>query len=98
MSLAPDEDGFRATFGLRPNEVLFHGGGFDLLSLVPFAKRLLGRQEAVREFTVGELFDAIEHAASGGGVGCGITIALHGTRPGASRTAWPVSFGRYAAR
>lgn len=46
----------RETFNLRPNEYLFNSEGLDFLGLF---KGLLGAKETVREFTVGELYDAV---------------------------------------
>jgi hypothetical protein len=56
VRLWSDTYGYRHTFGLRPNEHLFHSEGFDILGLF--------QQGSVREFTVGELYDAISQADS----------------------------------
>lgn len=53
--LSSEERGFRDTFGLAPDEFLFHPEGLDFLGLCS------GR---VREFTVGELYEAVSRASS----------------------------------
>ena len=53
-------DGYITTFGLAPNEYLFHSEGIDLLGIGALADRLLRRPKfVVRDLTVGELHDAI---------------------------------------
>jgi hypothetical protein len=55
VNLAPDEGGYRATFGLGPNEYLFNaeGTGLGAASITLFSSR------SVRSFTVGELYQAL---------------------------------------
>jgi hypothetical protein len=61
VTLCSEETGVRETFNLRPNECLFHSEGW---SLFPFAfTSLHGSVEpTVREFTVGEPFEAARKA------------------------------------
>jgi len=56
--LHSEEHGFRVTFNLAPNEYLFNSEGFNAFELLG---RLFGVKEGstVREFTVGELYDAV---------------------------------------
>ena len=51
VQLASEDHGFSETFGLGENESLFHSEGID-----PFGPFGHGQ---VREFTVGELYDAL---------------------------------------
>ncbi len=55
VNLAPDESGYRATFGLGPNEYLFNaeGTGFGAALTTLFSN------PSVRAFTVGELYQAV---------------------------------------
>lgn len=58
VQLHSNEDGFRKTFSLGPNEFLFHseGWGPDLYDILA----LFGRTpKTIRDFTVGELYTAV---------------------------------------
>ena len=55
VNLASDEGGYRAAFGLGPNEYLFNSEGFGLGA----AMITLFSHSSVRAFTVGELYQAI---------------------------------------
>jgi hypothetical protein len=61
VTLASEETGLRETFSLGPNEYLFHAEGWN-----PFPFRFTSLFDAVestvREFTVGELFEAVRKA------------------------------------
>lgn len=57
VQLSSVEHGVRPVFNLKPNENLFHSEGFDLVGL--------SSSESVREFTVGELYDAVCRASKG---------------------------------
>ena len=57
IRLSSKEHGYRRTFSLGPDEYLFHSEGFDFLGL-------FSRGISVREFTVGELYDAVCGATS----------------------------------
>lgn len=58
VTLASEEKGLRETFNLGPNEYLFNSEG-----LFPFGfTSLFGPEPTVREFTVGELFEAVQKA------------------------------------
>jgi acyl carrier protein len=58
--LSSEENGLRETFNLEPNEYLFHSEGLDI---GPVFVTLFGREESkVREFTVGELYEAVKRA------------------------------------
>ncbi|QNI31299.1 DUF1493 family protein [Alloacidobacterium dinghuense] len=60
VTLASEEKGLRETFNLGPNEYLFHSEGWDIF---PFRfTSLFGVEPTVREFTVGELFEAVRKA------------------------------------
>ena len=59
VQLSSEEHGYRLTFGLGPNEYLFHSEGFDLFGLC-------SRGSSVREFTIGELYDAMCRKTSDG--------------------------------
>lgn len=58
INLAPDETGYRRTFGLGPNEYLFNSEGFGLGT----ATITLFSNHSVRAFTVGELYRALVKA------------------------------------
>jgi hypothetical protein len=61
VTLASEEKGLRETFNLGPNEYLFHAEGWELFPLR--LTSLFGDTEPViREFTVGELFEAVRTA------------------------------------
>jgi len=63
VALCSDETGVRMTFNLEPNEYLFHSEGLELF---PFEMTsLFGSAYSVREFTVGELFEAVCKAKAG---------------------------------
>jgi hypothetical protein len=64
VALRSDETGVRETFKLGPNEFLFHSEGLELF---PFKMTSLFSSAAhsVREFTVGELFEAVRKATAG---------------------------------
>ena len=61
VALCSDETGVRRTFNLEPNEYLFHSEGLELF---PFEMTSLFSTTAhsVREFTVGELYEAVRKA------------------------------------
>jgi len=60
VPLAAENDGYRTTFGLQPDQYLFHSEGLDLLGTGAFIRRLRGEAPAtVRDLTVGELHKAI---------------------------------------
>jgi hypothetical protein len=69
--LASPEDGYRSTFGLAPNEYLFHSEGVDMLGFGRLLARLFRRTDeapaVVRDLTVGELFAAILRRQRDGG-------------------------------
>jgi hypothetical protein len=53
-------DGYRSTFGLGPNEYLFHSEGLDLLGLGVLIDRVLRRpRSTVRDLKVGDLHEAV---------------------------------------
>jgi len=53
-------DGFRTTFGLAPNEYLFHAEGFDLVGASKVMGGIFRRSRpVVRDLTVGQLHEAI---------------------------------------
>jgi len=54
VALSSKEHGYRLTFGLGPDEYLFHAEGLDLFGL---------SSGPVREFTAGELYDAVCRAS-----------------------------------
>jgi len=55
--LSAEDRGLRETFNVEPNEYLFHSEGFDI---APTILSIFGREApTVREFTVGELFEAV---------------------------------------
>lgn len=60
VELCSEEDGYRKTFNLAPNEYLFHPEGF---CFNPFnlIRKLLGLNETeiIRKLTVGELYDVV---------------------------------------
>lgn len=59
--LCSEETGVRQTFNLGPNEYLFHSEGFGPDGMAP--SLLFGPADPiVREFTVGELYDAVRNA------------------------------------
>lgn len=58
VQLSSPEDGCRRTFGLGPNEFLFHSEG----SWPDFLSPLSSPPPVIRRFTVGELFDAVRGA------------------------------------
>ena len=59
--LCSEGKGVRETFNLDPNEYMFHSEGFDI---APVFLTLFGREgPKVREFTVGELYEAVKKAA-----------------------------------
>ena len=58
VNLAPDETGYRGTFGLGPNEYLFNSEGFGFGA----AAIALFSNHSVRAFTVGELYRALVKA------------------------------------
>ena len=61
--LATPHDGYRSTFGLGPNEYLFHSEGVSLFGVGPLLARLIRRgpdvPTTVRDLTVGELLSAV---------------------------------------
>ena len=58
IRLCSEEHGFRETFNLGPNDVLFHSEGFG-----PDLPTLFGRPSPmIRAFTVGELYRAVQEA------------------------------------
>jgi len=61
VALCSYETGVRKTFNLEPNEYLFHSEGLELF---PFEMTSLFSTTAhsVREFTVGELYEAVRKA------------------------------------
>jgi hypothetical protein len=61
VTLCSEETGVRETFNLGPNEYLFHSEGLELF---PFEMTSLFTTTAnsVREFTVGELYEAVRRA------------------------------------
>ena len=58
VNLASDEGGYRAAFGLGPNEYLFNSEGFGLGAAII----TLFSHPSVRAFTVGELYQAMRKA------------------------------------
>jgi len=56
VCLTDSEGNLRNTFELKPNEYLFHSEGFDLLPLWWFG---IGHKPSVRDFAVGELYEAV---------------------------------------
>jgi acyl carrier protein len=57
IHLSSEEDGYRKTFDLAPNEYLFTSEGgmvHELMSLF--------NNSVIRPFTVGELYSAVQHA------------------------------------
>jgi hypothetical protein len=56
VELGSEAHGKRPSFNLGVDEYLFHGEGFDLFG---FVRRLRGNGRTVREFTVGELYNAV---------------------------------------
>ena len=61
VTLCSEETGVRETFNLGPNEYLFHSEGWDPLPFT-FTSLLDSIEPTVREFTVGELFEAVRKA------------------------------------
>ena len=61
VTLGSEETGGRETFNLGPNEYLFHSEGWNSS---PFRLTLLfdSIEPRIREFTVGELFEAVRKA------------------------------------
>jgi hypothetical protein len=61
VALASDETGVRKTFNLEPNEYLFHSEGLELF---PIEMTMLfgATAHSVREFMVGELYEAVRKA------------------------------------
>jgi hypothetical protein len=57
ISLSSEDQGYRATFGLGPNEYLFHSEGGEI-----WEPTTLFGTNTVRAFTVGELYLAVERA------------------------------------
>lgn len=58
VELGDQDDGIRQTFGLGPNEYLFTAEGIG--GLIDLIRWLGGKPEPkVRQFTVGELYDAL---------------------------------------
>jgi hypothetical protein len=55
VNLASDKTGYRAAFGLGPNEYLFNSEGFGLGAAII----TLFSNPSVRAFTVGELYQAL---------------------------------------
>jgi hypothetical protein len=55
VALSSKEHGYRQTFTLGPDEYLFHAEGLDIFGLC---------SGPVREFTAGELYDAVCRASS----------------------------------
>jgi hypothetical protein len=51
IQLSCEAHGYKQTFNLEPNEYLFHTEGFDVLGFF--------HEYSVREFRVGELYDAV---------------------------------------
>ena len=64
VALCSDETGVRETFNLEPSEFLFHSEGLELF---PFEMTSLFGTAAhfVREFTVGELYEAVRKTKAG---------------------------------
>jgi hypothetical protein len=63
VCLSSPEHGYRQTFGLGPNEFLFHSEGFgpdrsDVLSLF----RESSHPQVVRRFSVADIFNAVKNA------------------------------------
>lgn len=52
------EDGYRKTFNLEQNEFLFNSEGFNPFQLITMLLKKSGKSK-VRDFTVGELFEAV---------------------------------------
>jgi len=69
--LATPHDGYRSTFGLGPNEYLFHSEGVSLFGVGPLLARLTRRgidaPTTVRDVTVGELLGAVLRTRRGSG-------------------------------
>ena len=63
VTLASERAGLRELFNLRPNEYLFQAEGWDLFPF-RFTSLFGGVEPIVREFTVGELFEAVTKARS----------------------------------
>ena len=61
VTLCSEETGLRETFNLGPTEYLFHSEGLDLFPF-RFTSLLSAVEPTVREFTVGELFEAVRKA------------------------------------
>ena len=63
--LCSEETSVRETFNLGPNEYLFHSEGFGPVGMAP--SLLFGQAfPTVREFTVGELYEAVRKARDAG--------------------------------
>lgn len=61
VTLGCEETGVRETFNLGPNEYLFHSEGWSLFPS-RFTSLFDSIEPTVREFTVGELFEAVRKA------------------------------------
>jgi hypothetical protein len=61
VTLCSEETEMRETFNLGPNEYLFHSEGWDPFPF-RFTSLLNAVEPTVREFTVGELFEAVRKA------------------------------------
>jgi len=61
VTLSSEETGVRETFNLGPNEYLFHSEGLDLFPF-RFTSLFEAVEPIIREFTVGELFEAVRKA------------------------------------
>jgi len=58
VRLSSEENGYRETFNLGPDEFLFNSEGF-LFGLRPLITRFGNHDPIIRAFTVGELYDAV---------------------------------------
>jgi hypothetical protein len=58
IQLSCEIHGYKQTFKLKPNEYLFHTEGFDILGFF--------HKYSIREFMVGELYDAVYSASTQG--------------------------------
>jgi hypothetical protein len=61
VTLGSEETGVRETFNLGPNEYLFHSEGWNP-SPFRFTSLFDSVEPTIREFTVGELFEAVRKA------------------------------------
>jgi hypothetical protein len=61
VSLCSEESGLRETFNLGPNEYLFHSEGWSPFPF-RFTSLLNAVEPTIREFTVGDLFEAVRKA------------------------------------